>query len=62
MLTGTGRVGQGAKEILDHLNIKQVSIDQFLNNSLTEAVYVQLDVLDYCERQDGTTLEKKDFL
>ena len=61
VLTGTGRVGQGAKEILDHLNIKQVSIDQFLNNSLTEAVYVQLDVLDYCERQDGTTLEKKDF-
>ena len=61
VLTGTGRVGQGAKEILDHLNIKQVSINQFLNNSLTEAVYVQLDVLDYCERQDGTTLEKKDF-
>ena len=61
VLTGTGRVGQGAKEILDHLNIKQVSIDQFLNNSLTEAVYVQLDVLDYCKRKDGTTLGKKDF-
>ena len=61
VLTGTGRVGQGAKEILDHLNIKQVSVDQFLNNSFTEAVYVQLDVLDYCERQDGNTLDKKDF-
>nr|AOE12310.1 alanine dehydrogenase [uncultured bacterium] len=61
VLTGTGRVGQGAKEILDHLNIKQVSVDQFLNNSFTEAVYVQLDVLDYCERQDGSTLEKTDF-
>ena len=61
VLTGTGRVGQGAKEILDHLNIKQVSVDQFLNNPFTEAVYVQLDVLDYCERQDGNTLDKKDF-
>ena len=61
VLTGTGRVGQGAKEILDYLNIKKVSVDQFINNSFTEAVYVQLDVLDYCERQDGNTLEKKDF-
>ena len=61
ILTGTGRVGQGAKEILDHLNIKQVSVNQFLNDKFEEAVYVQLDVLDYCERQDGTTLEKKDF-
>ncbi len=61
VLTGTGRVGHGAKEILDHLNIKQVSVDQFLNISFTEAVYVQLDVLDYCERLDGSTLEKTDF-
>ena len=61
VLTGSGRVGQGAKEILDHLNIKKVSVDQFLNNSFKEAVYVQLDVLDYCKRQDGTTLGKKDF-
>ena len=61
ILTGSGRVGQGAKEILDHLNIKKVSVDQFLNNSFKKAVYVQLDVLDYCKRQDGTTLGKKDF-
>jgi len=61
VLTGTGRVGQGAKEVLDHLNIKQVTVDQFLNDNSSEAVYVQLDVLDYCERQDGKTLGKKDF-
>ena len=61
ILTGSGRVGQGAKEILDHLNIEKVSVDQFINNSFKEAVYVQLDVLDYCKRKDGTTLGKKDF-
>tara|TARA_Y100000385_G_C13015515_1_gene603674 strand:- start:117 stop:1319 length:1203 start_codon:yes stop_codon:yes gene_type:complete len=61
ILTGTGRVGQGAKEILDHLNIKHVSVNQFLNDKFEEAVYVQLDVLDYCERYDGMSLGKKDF-
>ena len=48
VLTGTGRVGQGSKEILDHLKIKKVSVEDFLNTNFTEAVYVQLDVLDYC--------------
>ena len=61
VLTGTGRVGQGAKEILDHLKIKKVSVEEFLNTNFTEAVYVQLDVLDYCERIDGKHLGKLDF-
>ena len=61
ILTGTGRVGQGAKEILDHLNIKKVSIEEFLSKNFNEAVYVQLDVLDYCERIDGKQLGKLDF-
>ena len=61
ILTGTGRVGQGAKEILDHLNIKKVSVDDFLNKDFTEAVYVLLDVLDYCERIDGQHLGKSDL-
>jgi len=61
ILTGTGRVGQGAKEILDHLNIKKVSVDDFLNKNYNEAVYVQLDVLDYCERVDGQQLGKSDL-
>lgn len=61
VLTGTGRVGQGAKEILDHLKIKKVSVEDFLNTNFTEAVYVQLDVLDYCERIDGKHLGKLDF-
>ena len=61
ILTGTGRVGQGAKEILDHLKIKQVSVEEFLSKDFNEAVYVQLDVLDYCERIDGELFGKSDF-
>ena len=37
ILTGSGRVGQGAKEILDHLKIKQVSVEDFLNKDFNEA-------------------------
>lgn len=61
VLTGTGRVGQGAKEILDFMKIRQVSIDEFLTQSFKEAVYVQLDVLDYVTRKDGTSSCKSDF-
>ena len=61
VLTGTGRVGQGAKEILDFMKIRQVSIDEFLTQSFKEAVYVQLDVLDYVARKDGTASSKSDF-
>ena len=38
-----------------------MSVDQFLNQNFSEAVYVQLDVFDYCERVDGTHLGKSDF-
>jgi alanine dehydrogenase len=61
ILTGTGRVGQGAKEILDFMKIRQVSIDEFLTQSFKEAVYVQLDVLDYVVRKDGRHATKADF-
>jgi len=61
VLTGTGRVGQGAKEILDFMKIRQVSIDEFLTQSFKESVYVQLDVLDYVARKDGTASSKSDF-
>ncbi len=61
VLTGNGKVGTGAKEILDHLKIKEVSVDEYLNNEFDEAVYVQIDVLDYNIRKDGQDLGKSDF-
>jgi alanine dehydrogenase len=61
VLTGKGRVGTGAKEILDHLKIKEVSVDDFLNKEFDEAVYVQIDVLDYNKRKDGQQLDMFDF-
>lgn len=61
VLTGKGRVGSGAKEILDYLKIKEVSVDDYLNNEFDKAVYVQLDVLDYNIRKDGQQLDMYDF-
>jgi alanine dehydrogenase len=61
VLTGTGRVGQGAKEVLDALQIKQLSVEAYLDSSFDQPVYVQLDVLDYVERKDGSPASKSDF-
>ncbi|MDP3353153.1 MAG: NAD(P)-dependent oxidoreductase [Flavobacteriaceae bacterium] len=61
VLTGTGRVGNGAKEILDAIPIKQVSVDAFLNETFAEPVYVQIDVLDYAKRKDGKVIDVFDF-
>ncbi len=61
VLTGKGRVGSGSKEILDHLKIKEVSVEDYLNKEFDEAVYVQIDVLDYNTRKDGQQLDMFDF-
>ena len=61
VLTGRGKVGNGAKEILDAIKIKEVSIDNFLSKKYSEPVYVQIDVLDYNKRKDGKVIGKNDF-
>ncbi|WP_025742250.1 NAD(P)-dependent oxidoreductase [Aquimarina pacifica] len=61
VLTGKGKVGGGAKEILDAMGIKEVSVEEFLQNSFDSAVYTQIDVLDYNKRKDGKVLGKTDF-
>ena len=60
-LTGNGKVAHGAKEILDHLNIKRVDVDTYLNTSFNEPVYCMIDVLDYNKRKDGQLLDKYDM-
>jgi len=62
VLTGTGKVGMGAKELLDDAGFKMVKIKEFLNNDFDEPVYVQLDVQDYYRRIDGKPSSKDDFI
>jgi len=53
VLTGSGKVAKGAREILEHLSIKEVSVKEYLTNTFTEPVFVNAKVLDYNTRKDG---------
>ena len=61
LLTGSGKVAKGAKEILDAMNIRTVSISDYLTTSFNEPVYCKIDVLDYNKRIDGQVLTNSDF-
>ncbi len=61
LLTGTGKVAKGAKEILDHLKIKEVSDALYLTTEFTEPVYCMADVMEYAKRKDGKVGDKYAF-
>ncbi|PIE86703.1 MAG: alanine dehydrogenase [Bacteroidetes bacterium] len=61
VLTGFGRVGHGAREILELLPIKEVTPEEFLTQEFDEPVYAHLEVEDYYARRDGGEFEKSEF-
>ncbi|NVJ89576.1 MAG: alanine dehydrogenase [Flavobacteriaceae bacterium] len=61
LLTGSGKVAHGAKEILDAMHIKQVSVDNYLSKQFQEPVFCMIDVLDYNKRKDGKILDNSNF-
>lgn len=61
VLTGFGRVGYGAREILDLLPITEVDPDEFLNETFSGPVYTHLNVDDYNKRADGQPFDKFEF-
>ncbi len=61
VLTGSGRVGGGALEIIHKMGMKKVSPSDFLANSYNEPVYTQLNVADYNKRKDEAAFIKKEF-
>ncbi|TYP97985.1 alanine dehydrogenase [Tenacibaculum adriaticum] len=61
LLSGTGKVAYGAKEILDYLEIKEVSDALYLTSEFTEPVYCMIDVMEYNKRKDGKVGDKFEF-
>ncbi|WP_242155317.1 NAD(P)-dependent oxidoreductase [Aestuariivivens sediminis] len=61
LLSGTGKVARGAKEILDHLKIKEVSDALYLTSKFTEPVYCMVDVMEYAKRKDGKVGNTNEF-
>jgi saccharopine dehydrogenase (NAD+, L-lysine forming) len=61
VLTGNGRVAQGALEVLRDMKIKQVVPSDFLTRTYNEAVFTQLQCEHYVTRKDGATFVKSAF-
>ena len=61
ILSGYGRVGHGAREILDQLPIKEVSPREFLENDFEEAVFTHLELEDYYARKSDGGFNKTEF-
>ncbi|GAC1585820.1 MAG: NAD(P)-dependent oxidoreductase [Hymenobacter sp.] len=60
-VTGSGRVAQGALEVLDRMGIRRVSVYDYLYLDFNEPVYAQLRSSDYNRRRDGRVWDTADF-
>ncbi len=61
VVTGTGRVANGAAQVLKDMDIEQVSPEYFLENEFQHAVFTQLDCVDYAAHKNGEVFELQDF-
>ncbi len=61
VVTGGGRVANGACETMGAMNIRKVTPYEFLNYAFREAVYVQLHSEDYYESKDHSPFSAYDF-
>ena len=61
VMTGTGRVANGALEIMDLLPIQKVSPEEYLKGKFDKPVYTQLSSSDYVKPKDGSEFVKSDF-
>lgn len=61
LLSGTGKVANGAAEILDHLGVKEVTDTLYLTSEFTEPVYCRVDVMEYAKRKDGKVGNRFEF-
>ena len=61
ILTGSGRVGHGALEILEEINLKKVSPSDFLNEQYDEPVFSLLHYDTYYCHKEGKPFDKAEF-
>ena len=61
LLSGNGKVAHGAREILEQLHIKEVGVQEYLEEEFGYPVFCNIDVLDYNKRKDGKAGTHQDF-
>ncbi|MFA6402465.1 MAG: NAD(P)-dependent oxidoreductase [Salinivirgaceae bacterium] len=62
LITGGGRVANGAMEVMNALNLKKVTPKEFLTEIFTEAVYCQIEPMHYVKRKDGQLFDMLHFI
>jgi saccharopine dehydrogenase (NAD+, L-lysine-forming) len=60
-VTGTGRVAKGAYELLEKLNLRMVSIQNYLTKDFEEPVYVVLNTSQLYESKNGKPFDRNEF-
>ncbi|GAB2494761.1 NAD(P)-dependent oxidoreductase [Algoriphagus taiwanensis] len=61
VVTGSGRVGGGVKEVLDSLGLQEVNTHDFLHSYFEEPVYVVLGSSDYNRRKSDGGYDRQEF-
>ncbi|MGB3650001.1 MAG: NAD(P)-dependent oxidoreductase [Rivularia sp. (in: cyanobacteria)] len=61
VITGEGRVANGACELLDLMKIKKISPQAFLEQNFDEAVYTQLAVKDMYRKQGEAAFDENNY-
>lgn len=62
VLTGGGRVGMGAHELLTSLGLREVHPEAFLGETFNEAVFCRLDVEGYNAHKGGRPFDMEAFI
>lgn len=60
-VTGTGRVAKGAYELLEKLNLRMVSVQNYLTKDFNEPVYVVLNTSQLYESKNGKPFNRNEF-
>lgn len=61
IITGSGRVGSGAAEVLKDMGIKKVSPEDFLKKEYNEIVFAQIDADQYAKTRNSSPFDKNEF-
>ncbi len=61
VITGNGKVGNGVREMLVGMKLKEVTTQNYLEKTFNEPVFTQLECLDYVIRKDGKVIDNNDF-
>ncbi|MDX1406950.1 MAG: NAD(P)-dependent oxidoreductase [Saprospiraceae bacterium] len=61
VLTGTGRVANGAAEVLDDMGFHRMAPAEYLSSQRTGPVYTQLAVCDYAQSRDGSPCTEQTY-